>query len=138
MADRSTNEKTLRDLIDVFWNQQAFDQFDRFFHEDAVLHSGVTDYPGSEGLCDRFAVPFVESFPDLNHEIVFLVVDGDMAAMRYHGTGTLKGDYGSLKAAGQKLDYHGTVIFQMRDGRIAEVWGHSDLADWAATQEGAT
>ncbi len=137
MDDRLTIETTLRQLIDIFWNQQAFDRFDEFFNDDFVLHSGRSDYVGAPGLCGGFAEPFVAAFPDLHHEIVFLLIDGDMAAMRYHGTGTLKGNYGSLKAAGQKLDYHGTVIFQMRDGRIAEVWGHSDLADWVAAQESA-
>jgi len=43
-------------------------------------------------------------------------------------------DYGGVKAAGQKLDYYGTVIFELANGRIAEVWGHSDLADWIAAQ----
>ncbi len=81
-----------------------------------------------------FAAPFFAAFPDLHHAIVYLLVDGDWAAMRYHGTGTLTHDYGGVKAAGQKLDYYGTVIFELANGRIAEVWGHSDLADWIAAQ----
>jgi predicted ester cyclase len=54
--------------------------------------------------------------------------------MRYHGTGTLTHDYGGVKATGQKLDCHGTAIFELTNGRIAEVWGHSDLAEWIAAQ----
>ena len=138
MADRDTTENTLRGLIDVFWNDRDLDRFDDFFVTDVVLHSGTQDFAGPEGLRDGFVAPFLAAFPDLHHEIVFLLIDGDMAAMRYHGTGTLEGDYEGLKAKRQQLDYHGTVILRMKDGRIAEVWGHSELGGWVAAQSMAS
>ena len=46
MSDQKTNEAALRGLIDVFWNQQQLDTFAEYFTEDAVLHSGKTDYLG--------------------------------------------------------------------------------------------
>jgi steroid delta-isomerase-like uncharacterized protein len=134
MANRDQNERLLRKLMDVFWNEHRLDAFEDFFAEDVVLHSGTQDYSGRGGLGDAFAAPFFAAFPDLHHAIVYLLVDGDWAAMRYHGTGTLTNDYGGVQACGQKLDYHGTVIFQLAQGRIAEVWGHSDLAEWIAAQ----
>ncbi len=137
MSDRSINEAALRGLMEVFWNARELDRFDDFFVADVVLHSGIQDFAGPEGLRDGFAAPFLAAFPDLRHEIVFLLIDGDMAAMRYHGTGTLEGDYDGLTAKGQRLDYHGTVIFRMKGGRIAEVWGHSELGSWVAAQSAA-
>ena len=89
---------------------------------------------GTDGFKDGYAGAFIAAFPDLHHEIEFLIVDGDMAAMRFHGTGTLEQDYQGLTAAGQKLDYHGTAFFRMAHGRIAEVWSHSDMWQWAAAQ----
>lgn len=134
MTDRATNETTLRRLIDVFWNEHRLETFTEFFAEDAVLHSGTTDHAGTDGLSEGYAGAFMAAFPDLRHEIEFLLIDGDMAAMRFHGTGTLAQDYGDLTADGQELDYHGTAIFRMHAGRIAEVWSHSDLAEWVAAQ----
>ena len=134
MTDNKTNETVLRDMIDVFWNEQNLDSFSDYFAADAVLHSGKTDYSGDDGFKQGYAGGFVAAFPDLRHDIEFLIVDGDMAAMRFHGTGTLQQDYNGLKAAGQKLDYHGTAFFRMADGWIAEVWSHSDLWQWAAAQ----
>ena len=134
MTDRQANERLLRDLMDVFWNEHRLERSGDFFANDAVLHSGTQDYAGRVGLGDDFAAPFFAAFPDLHHAIVYLLIDGDWAAMRYHGTGTLAHDYGGVEAPGQKLDHHGTAIFQLAHGRIAEVWGHSDLADWMAAQ----
>ncbi len=134
MSDRSINEAALRGLMEVFWNARELDRFDEFFTDDMVLHSGTADYAGPAGVRDGFAAPFMASFPDLHHDTVFLLVDGDMAAIRYHGTGTLERDYGGLLAKGQKLDYYGTVILRLDGGRVAEAWGHSDLDSWVAAQ----
>ncbi len=134
MTDNNTNAATLRRMIDVFWNDQNLDSFTEYFTEDAVLHSGKTDYSGNDGFKSGYAGAFMSAFPDLHHEIEFLIVDGNMAAMRFRGTGTLRQDHSGLTAAGQKLDYHGTAFFRMVDGRIAEVWSHSDMWQWAAAQ----
>ncbi|MBN33784.1 MAG: hypothetical protein CMM46_03230 [Rhodospirillaceae bacterium] len=132
MSDREQNERLMRDLVDVFWNQQRLDSYDDFFTPDFKIHTGTADYSGKSGMCDGFAGPFFEGFPDLRHEVEFLLIDGDWTALRYHGTGTLTGSYEGLQGSGQKLDYHGTVVLELKDGRIAEAWGHSDLADWVA------
>ena len=129
------NETTLRGMIDVFWNDQNLDSFAAYFAEDAVLHSGKTDYSGVDGFRTGYAGAFMQAFPDLRHDIEFLIVDGDMAAMRFRGTGTLRQDYNGLTAAGQKLDYHGTAFFRLVDGQIAEVWSHSDLWQWVGAQQ---
>ena len=89
-----------------------------------MLHWSTQDYAGRAGLGDEFAAPFFAAFPDLHHAIVYLLVDGDWAAIRYHGTGTLTRDYGGVKARDQKLNYHGTAIIELGNGRIVEVWGH--------------
>ena len=134
MPDEKKNEAALRGLIDVFWNEQKLDSFTDYFTEDAVLHSGKIDHAGTSGFKDDYAGKFIAAFPDLRHDIEFLIVDGDMAAMRFRGIGTLQQDYNGMTANGQKLDYHGTAFFRMRDGRIAEVWSHSDMWQWAAAQ----
>ena len=36
---------------------------------------------------------------------------------------------------GQRISYHGNVIFRLSAGRIAEVWSVSSLGDWVAAQQ---
>ncbi len=133
MATRKEHQRLFHDLIDSLWNERRLDRFHDFFSDDVVFH-GDTDYVGAEGLRDGFMAPFQEAFGDLHHAIEILLLDGDHAAMRYHGTGVLQKSYDGLTPAGQKLDYHGTVIFRLADGRISELWGHADLGEWIAAQ----
>ena len=134
MREKKTNEAVLREMIEVFWNAVNLDSFGDYFAEGAVLHSGKTTYTGGGAFKTDYAGGFMKAFPDLRHDIEFLIVDGDMAAMRFHGTGILREDYNGLTAAGQKLDYHGTAFFRMVDGLIAEVWSHSDMWQWVEAQ----
>lgn len=131
---REHHEQLFHDLIDSLWNERRLDRFHDFFHPKVVFH-GDQNYVGAEGLRDGFMVSFQQAFPNLRHEIVHLLIDGHMAAMRYHGTGTLQAPYEGLEPCGQKLDYHGTVIFRLAEGRIIELWGHADLGDWLSRQK---
>ena len=131
--DRAATEALLKRLIDHFWNRQAIAEIGTVFAPDAVLHSGPTDYAGHRGI-RAYAEPFMAAFPDLRHEIVLLLIDGDMAAMRYRGSGHLAHDYDGMKGEGQAMAYHGNAIFRLQDGLIAEVWSNSDLSNWSAAQ----
>jgi predicted ester cyclase len=70
----------------------------------------------------------------LTHEILALVIDGDMAAMRFRGTGHMQTDYAGVRGTGQPFEYHGIGLFRLADGRVVEVWSNSDMADWLAAQ----
>jgi predicted ester cyclase len=134
MSDRQANEAVLVRLFEEFWNRQALDDIADVFTEDAVIHFGASDYVGHAGIVDDFARPFMAAFPDLNHEILLLLIDGDMASMRYRGTGHMHKDYGGVRASGQPFEYHGIAIFRLAQGRVAEVWSNSDMATWLAGQ----
>jgi predicted ester cyclase len=131
--DRDKAQALLTRLIDHFWNRQAIAEIGTVFATDAVLHSGPNDYAGHRGIRD-YAEPFMAAFPDLRHEIVHLLIDGEMAAMRYRGSGHLAHDYDGMKGEGQAMEYHGNAIFRLQEGLIAEVWSNSDLSLWSARQ----
>jgi steroid delta-isomerase-like uncharacterized protein len=134
MTDQKRNERAVRDLYDVIWNDRQLDRFGDVFVEDVVIHAGTTDFTGRQAITEDFAKPFLAAFPDLHHDVTHLVLDGETASTRFHGTGTLTGDYGGLKASGQKLSYHGMALLHLKDGRIAEIWTYSDIGEWFAAQ----
>ena len=134
MSGRNEAEALLRRLIEVYWNGQALARIGEVFAADAVVHFGATDYVGHRGINEEFAGPFMAAFPDLRHDILHVLVDGDSAAMRYRGSGHMAADYGGARASGQSFEYHGIAIFRLAGGRIAEVWSNSDMASWLAAQ----
>ena len=134
MADRGATEELLVRLFDEFWNDRKLQRIGDVFASDAVIHFGPTDFSGHGGIRDDFAGPFMDAFPDLRHEILMMLIDGDRAAARYRGTGHMRKDYGGARGSGQAFEYHGIAIFRIAGGRIAEVWSNSDMAVWLAAQ----
>ena len=118
---REEHEELLRGLIDVFWNQMATDQYLEFFIPGTVIHSGIAHYTIEESISDGYANSLFRAFPDMQHEIEHLLIDGDLASMRYHGAGTWMQPYRGVEPTGQRIDYHGNVIFKLANRRIAEV-----------------
>ena len=110
MPDREQNERLLRDLIDVFWNQQRLDRYDDFFALDFKIHTGAADYSGRSGMCDGFAGPFFEGFPDLHHEVEFLLIEGSATSLFFVLAAislfdVLSGFTVSIRAAGRDINF---------------------------------
>ena len=74
--ERTAVQALMKRLIEHFWNRQAIADIGTVFTPGAVLHSGATDYAGHDGI-RGYAEPFMAAFPDLTHEIVHLLIDGD-------------------------------------------------------------
>ena len=128
MTARGDNRKTIERLITEVWNAKNLDVIEEVFAPDAQLHMAGNELEGHKAIRDNYIGKFLGGFPDLDIEIADLFADGDRVAIRLTGTGTHQGDYFGKAATGKTLNYAGVVIFRMADGRIAEVWGHSDAA----------
>ena len=128
MSADSANTAMLRKLIDVIWNARALNRLPEVFTEDAAIHYGERELKGYASIREEFIAPFQKAFPDLSHTIEDLFVSGDRGCLRYHGTGTHRGDYEGRPATGGRLAYDGIAICRMgADGRIAEIWSYSDF-----------
>ena len=134
MTDRAAADEVLTRLFEVYWNDQALGRIGEVFAADAVIHFGASDYVGHSGINEEFAGPFMAAFPDLRHDILDLIVEGERAAVRYRGSGHMAKDYGGARASGQAFEYHGIAIFRLAGGLVAEVWSNSDMGSWLAAQ----
>ncbi|MFQ5624494.1 MAG: ester cyclase [Paracoccaceae bacterium] len=85
------------------------DTLDQSFHRDVVAHTGGPGGLGGAALhgidqfISDFAGPTLAAFPDLLHTVDGLFSSGDRVAMRYHGTGTHKGELAGRAATGNVL-----------------------------------
>lgn len=75
----------------------------------------------------QFFNAFTSSFPDLRHEIVDLVAEGDKVAVRCDVTGTHKGDLQGIPPTGKKVSFIARDFITLRDGKITEVWVNGDM-----------
>jgi steroid delta-isomerase-like uncharacterized protein len=66
------------------------------------------------------------SFPDLRHEILDLVTEGNKVAVRYNIMGTHKGVFQGLPPSGKKVSFSAMAFISLTDGRVAEEWEIAD------------
>ena len=82
--------------------------------------------PGKEGA--RFFANAIRSaFPDISVKAAEpTLFDGDLEALHVVLTGTHQGDLMGIPATGKSVEFGGTDIIRIRDGKIAEHWGSTD------------
>jgi steroid delta-isomerase-like uncharacterized protein len=66
------------------------------------------------------------AFPDLHHEIVDMVAEGDKVAVRLNITGTHKGEFQGIPPTGKKLSLYEMGSITIIDGKITEGWISAD------------
>jgi predicted ester cyclase len=110
-----------------------------FISHDQVggVSKGIESF--KNGLKDQLAM-----FPDWNERVESILAEGDLVAIRFTSTGTMRGDFAGwpgflppIKAKEQREVMAEIAIFRIRDGKIAEEWNQNDLVG-ACRQLGVT
>jgi steroid delta-isomerase-like uncharacterized protein len=66
------------------------------------------------------------SFPDLHHEILDIVAEGDKVAVRYNIIGTHKGEFQGIPPTGKEVSFSAMGFITLIDGKVAEEWEVAD------------
>ena len=75
----------------------------------------------------QFFTAFTSSFPDLRHEIVDLVAEGDKVAVRFNVTGTHKGELQGIPPTSKKVSFIAMDFITLMDNKISEDWLSVDM-----------
>lgn len=100
-----------------------------FFTPDYVAHATDHDMAGGHGAIRRFLRMLQRAFPDLQVEVEILVKGKDRLAWQRRLRGTHHGAYKGFPATGRKVVWRDMITSRFRDGRIAEDWVITDLAE---------
>jgi steroid delta-isomerase-like uncharacterized protein len=101
---------------------------DEFFSPDFVSHSIPPGLPsGVEGVRSFFAM-FRDAFPDVEVSIDELVADGDKVAIATTISGTHEGELLGVAPTGRRVAVMGIDMVRIRDGKIVEHRGLTDMA----------
>lgn len=100
---------------------------DGFFAPEFVSHNNPPGFPpGVEGV-KRFFTTFREAFPDIEVQIDEVVAEGDRAAVATTFTGTHRGELMGVAPTGRRVSVTGVDIVRVRDGKIVEHRGLTDV-----------
>lgn len=98
-----------------------------FLAPDCVMHANAelqsSDRAGYAAMMETFRT----AFPDLTHETDEILSDGDRVAERFTTRGTHLGEFEGIPPTRKHVEFTGTTIFRIRDGKIAEERTSVDL-----------
>ena len=87
--------------------------------EDCVVISPIfRTVRGRKDILQSYRSLF-QTFPDWNYIGEEVLADGDRVAQPFLVTATHSGEFMGLMGSGRKVDIHGVIVFEMRDGLIA-------------------
>lgn len=105
------------------------DAIGEFFHEDYAWHGTEADFSGDLGPVHRFLGMVHEAFPDIEVEVEILVESGDRIAWVRTVRGKQTGAFMGFPASNRDVVWRDMVTSRFEDGKIAEEWAVSDLAE---------
>jgi predicted ester cyclase len=69
---------------------------------------------------ERFVSEFLISFPDLQHTVEEMLVDGDQVAVRFSAQGIHTGAWLHFAPTGKSIQYTGVTWARIVDGKVSE------------------
>jgi predicted ester cyclase len=132
------NKAVVRRMVEDCVNTARADLLDQFVATDLRVHPGTPGAaPDTEGIEDLRAAfgRFRVAFPDLQITLDEVLAEGALVAARWTATGTQDGALAGIEPTGRRVNWGGTDVYRLVDGRIAEWWRNDDFV-WLLHQLG--
>jgi steroid delta-isomerase-like uncharacterized protein len=116
-----------RRFAEDLWGKGDFALVDQLLAPDLVEHTGfLMPKPGLDGHKETLA-HFRAAFPDWRETAEDVIVDGDLAMVRWSGTGTHQGEILGVPATGKTVTLTGMDVLRIANGKITERWAEINV-----------
>jgi len=106
------------------------DAFRELLAGDVINHAARPGMPqGFESFTYFLNEVLRKGFPDLQVEILDQVAENDLVATRKRITGRHTGEIFGILPSNKEVVIHVIDIIRLKDGRYAEHWGQSNIAE---------
>ena len=103
------------------------DLLDELVESEYVLHGWVSSRRETLNEAREGTERQRDAFPDWNITIQEMVAEGDYVATNLTITGTHVGQFGPYAPTGNQVNFNGTFIDRVVDGKIVEMWHRPDF-----------
>jgi steroid delta-isomerase-like uncharacterized protein len=108
-------------------NAGDVDAFDEYVAADFVDHNAAPGSPpGVEGLKAAIRM-LAAAFPDLRIRPEFTIAKADHVVVYASASATHRGPFLGIPATDRPVTFHGSIIWLVRNGKLAEVWRIEEL-----------
>ena len=130
-ADReAANKVLLNEYLEGFWNSGDYAVAERLIATDAVFHDFEdSPTPLPQGLAGVKVVykGFQVGFPDIRMDVDDMIAEGDQVVARWTVKGRHTGPFQGIPPTHKTIDFTGTTIVRIADGKIVEGWQNMDV-----------
>jgi predicted ester cyclase len=128
MTPEELHKQVVLRFMDEVQNARDFAKIPELCEPDQVLdHPEMREPVRGLEILEKKINDMVRAFPDMAFAAEEIVAEGDQVAVRFTLTGTQTGPLGPVKATGRPIVQSGMAVYDMRNGRIAEVRIREDL-----------
>jgi len=128
-GDPSVDTELSRDIVERFitdvLNEHDFDALAKIVSSDILIHPTAmpceATYYGIDGISNWLKTQW-NAFPDQNVSDHFTVAKNDIVATHWTAQGTSKGNFLMLPPSGNPVEYTGSSMYRIENGKIAEIW----------------
>ncbi len=121
----ATNQALAR-RADQIWETGNTTQLEKVYSDAFVNHDPVLPPVTSRASLEAFIGVSRTAFPDFRIQIQDVIAAGDRVAVRRTVTATHEGPFAGIPATGKRVEWTGTTIYRIADGRIVEAWWSYD------------
>lgn len=108
-------------------NVHDLDRYVKNLDDSYVSESDASPAPvrGREGT-KQFLAVYLKAFPDLHFEAEQFIASGNYVVLRWHATGTHKGEFNGIPPTNRQVSSRGCTVTEIRSDRIAKSSIYSD------------
>jgi predicted ester cyclase len=110
--------------------QGSLQSFRELVAENVVNHAAPPGTPNGAGSMIHFILELLRTgFPDVKVEILAQIAEGDLVTSRKVLRATHTGEFMGIAPSHKRIAFHVIDIIRLENGKYAEHWGMSNLAD---------
>ena len=128
MASDRELEDVVRGFFEIALNGRHLDRIGEYCGDDYVYHpsTGGEEIRGLAGFTAMVASGY-DAFPDLQTDVLDVVVSGDRAVVRFNEGGTHSAPFLGVAETGRTVRWDGICIYRGENGKLVEEWSVSDM-----------
>ena len=127
MSSRAPIAELVRRFYNDAWDRWDDEAVDQLLAEDFVFRGSLGDEERGRDGFRAYRDKLRAAFPNFSNEIVYLVAEGERAAVRLRCSGRHEGELFAIAPTGRSVTYEATAFLRSRASQLCEVWALGDL-----------
>jgi predicted ester cyclase len=120
------NKAIVRQFFEVGPSKGNLIEANKLLSSDFVMHTPLRAASGIQGI-DDVITTCRAAFEHLNVTVEDMMAEGNKVAVRFTACGIHRGAFMALQPTGKPITMTGIEIFRIENGKIAELWGETNL-----------